>query len=46
MHIIDGNLFKASCDQCLVLHIQNLVKKHDQQIIKEFFLLHVLTSAQ
>lgn len=44
MHIIDGNFPETSCDQCLMFHIQNLIKKHHQNVIKEFFLLHVLTS--
>lgn len=46
MHIIYGDLFKASRYQCFILHIQNLIKKHHQQIIKEFFLTHSLTSMQ
>lgn len=44
VHIINGNLFKSSCNQCLMFHIQDLIKKHYQQIIKELFLIHSHTS--
>lgn len=44
MHIIDGNFLETSCNQCLMFHIQNLIKKHHQNVIKELLLLHVLTS--
>lgn len=44
VHIINGNLLKASCNQCFLFYIQNLVEQHYQQIVKDFLLIHVLTS--
>lgn len=42
MHIIDGDFFKASGNQRLMLHIQNFIKKHYQQIIQKLFPVHFL----
>lgn len=44
VHIVNGNLLKASCNQCFLFYIQNLVEQHYQQIVKDFLLIHVLTS--
>lgn len=40
MHVVDGDLLKAACNQRPVLHIQHFIEQHHQQIIQKFFLLH------
>jgi hypothetical protein len=46
MHVVNGNFFELSCDQCLMFHVQDLIEQHYQQMVKDFFLIltHVHTS--
>ena len=43
MHVVDGYLLKTSGDQRLMLHIQNLVKQHHQQIVEKSLLFQTIS---